>query len=120
MQGMKEESSHNPQLDNPTKISMYLKGKGNHLREQAPSIWSLTVNQCRKHKEVAHFVTSHNQKQQQKQSNHKTQTAANRPQEVVCTEPKTTTNKQKTTLQTNSSSMQKPIEAILHRHLQTI
>jgi hypothetical protein len=48
MQGMKEESSHNPQLDNPTKISMYLKGKGNHLREQAPSIWSLTVNQCRK------------------------------------------------------------------------
>jgi hypothetical protein len=44
-------------------------------------------------KEVAHFVTSHNQKQQQEPSKRQTQTAANRPQEVVCTEPKTTTNR---------------------------
>jgi hypothetical protein len=58
-------------------------------------------------KEVAPSVTSHNQKQQHTQCNHKTQTAANRPQEAVRTEPKTTTNKQKTTLQPNSQPTQK-------------
>jgi hypothetical protein len=47
--------------------------------------------------EVTHPRTSHNQKQQQKQSNHKTQKAANRPQEVVCTAPKTTTNRKQNT-----------------------
>jgi hypothetical protein len=46
-------------------------------------------------KEVTHFVTSHNQKQQQKQCIRQTQAAANRPREVVHCKPKTTTNKQK-------------------------
>jgi hypothetical protein len=45
--------------------------------------------------EVTRAATSHNQKQQHEQCKRQTQTAANRPQEVVCTEPKTTTNKQK-------------------------
>jgi hypothetical protein len=55
-------------------------------------------------KEVAFNRTSHNQKQQHKQSNHKAQTAANRPQEVVHCKPKTTTNKQKTKVTQNSQS----------------
>jgi hypothetical protein len=45
--------------------------------------------------EVAHFVTSHNQKQQHTQCKRQTQKPANRPQEVVHCKPKTTTNKQK-------------------------
>jgi hypothetical protein len=53
-------------------------------------------------KEVTHPATSHNQKQQHKQSKHKTQTTPNRPQEVVHCKPKTTTNKQKTTPQPNN------------------
>jgi competence transcription factor ComK len=43
--------------------------------------------------EVTLAVTSHNQKQQHTQCKRQTQTAANRPQEGVHTEPKTTTNK---------------------------
>jgi hypothetical protein len=67
--------------------------------------------------EVTHPRTSHNQKQQQEPSKRQTQKAANRSQEVVCTEPKTTTNKQKTTLQPNSQPAQKPTEGIYpHKH----
>jgi hypothetical protein len=60
--------------------------------------------------EVTLSVTSHNQKQQQKQSNHKTQTAANRPQEVVCTEPKTTTKRKPQRYRPTPQPTQKPIE----------
>jgi 3-oxoacyl-[acyl-carrier-protein] synthase III len=59
---------------------------------------------------VAPSVTSHNQKQQHTQTKHQTQTPPNRRREVVHTAPKTTTNKQKTTLQPNT-----PTNAKIHR-----
>jgi hypothetical protein len=48
--------------------------------------------------EVTHPRTSHNQKQQQEPSKRQTQTAANRPQEVVHCKPKTTTNRKQNNL----------------------
>jgi hypothetical protein len=65
--------------------------------------------------EVMLAVTSHNQKQQHKQRKRQTQTAANRPQEVVCTAPKTTTNRkpQQTNRQQNVKSF-KASTTIMH------
>jgi hypothetical protein len=63
-------------------------------------------------KEVAHPATSHNQKQQHKQCNHKTQKPANRPQEVVYTEPKTTTNRKQPTAP-NTLPQHQPQQALI-------